>query len=85
MVQSKSFIYSYKRYNGILENFPSSNRLLEIQMMQRFFNEFRLYSGIIDKPSKAYPELQEIYKANIDPPLRGSLHATTNHVLIYIQ
>ena len=72
------WLYSYERYNGILEHFPSSNCLLEIQMMHRFFNEFKLYTAINkDLSSETYPELYEIFNANIDPSLSGSLHSTT--------
>ena len=31
-------LYSYERYNGILEYFPSSNHLIEIQIMQRYLS-----------------------------------------------
>ena len=72
------WLYSYERYNRILEHFPSSNRLFEIQMMQRFYNEFRLCNVSNDWPSRNYPELQEIFDANLDPFLSGSLQATTN-------
>ena len=72
------WLYSYERYNGILEHFPFSNRLFEIQMMQRFYNEFRLCNVCNDWPSRNYPELQEIFDANLDPSLSGSLQATTN-------
>ena len=59
------WLYSYERYNGILENFPSSNRLFEIQMMQRFYNEFELYTASESLQTQAYPELKEIFEANI--------------------
>ena len=76
------WLYSYERYNGILEHFPSSNRLFEIQMMQRFYNEFKLYTVSKNLPSREYPELQEIFDANIDPSLSGSLHATIADILL---
>ena len=76
------WLYSYERYNGILEHFPSSNRLFEIQMMQRFHNEFELYTASESLQTQAYPELQEIFEANIDTSLRGSLYATTNDFLL---
>ena len=80
------WLYSYERYNGILEHFPSSNRLLdhEIQMMQRFFNEFKLSTVVEDLPKECYPELQEIFKSNLDPCLKESLHATTNDLQLFL-
>ena len=51
-------------------------------MMQRFFNEFKLYTAFKDLPRETYPELQEIFKANVDPSLSESLHNTTNDVLL---
>jgi len=36
------WLFSFERYNGIFENFPSSTRSLEIQLMWRFLCEFLL-------------------------------------------
>ena len=38
------WLFSFERFNGILEHFPSNNRSVEIHLMQRFLTEFRLAS-----------------------------------------
>lgn len=38
-------LFSYKRYNGTLEIFPSNNRSIEMHLMQRFIQECALYTG----------------------------------------
>ena len=53
-------------------------------MMQRFFNAFKLSSAVEDLPKECYPELQEIIKSNLDPCLKGSLHATTNDLQLFL-
>lgn len=40
------WLFSYERYNGILENFPFSKRSIEIQLMQRFYREFNLFTSL---------------------------------------
>ena len=49
-------------------------------MIQRFVNEFKLYSAINkDLHSETYPELHESFKASLDLPLSGLLHSTTTN------
>ena len=85
---AQSTISSFILTSGIMEHFPSINHLLEIQMMQKNFNEFKLFTAVEDLPKECYPELQEIFESNLDPCLKGSLHATINdlqHREIYTQ
>ena len=35
------WLFSFERYNGILENIPTNNRSLEIQLMRRFICDFQ--------------------------------------------
>lgn len=35
------WLFSFERYNGILENMPTNNRSLEIQLMRRFLCDFQ--------------------------------------------
>ena len=63
---------------GIIENFPFSKRSLEIQLMQRFYREFHLFTSL---NSQAMPEEFEsdfggVFKSLLDPSLKGSLQVT---------
>ena len=64
------WLYSFKRYNGILELLPSNNRSIEIQLMQRFTRDFQLAS--VDLPEQFESEFQSCL---VRPQLRGSLSA----------
>ena len=55
---------------GIIENFPFSKRSLEIQLMQRFYREFHLFTSL---NSQAMPEE---FESDFDPSLKGSLQVT---------
>lgn len=71
------WLYSYERYNGILESMPSNNRSLEIQLMARFYKEFNLYACSSQFMSDEYQEeFGELITAYLNPKLSGSLEVT---------
>ena len=73
------WLFSYERYNGILEKFPSNNRSFEIQMMKRFYKEFIQYSCKL--PEEFQSDFTDIFKENLNPVLVGSLQATTGRIV----
>ena len=38
------WLFSYERYNGILQHQPTSNRCIEIQIMRRFLQDNTAYA-----------------------------------------
>lgn len=70
------WLFSYERYNGILENFPSNNRSLEIHLMQRFIQECSLYSAYNTLPDIYHSDFQDIFQKDLEPTLQGSLQVT---------
>lgn len=70
------WLFSYERYNGILENFPSNNRSLEIQLMQRFIQECSLHSSYSSLPDIYRSDFQDIFQKDLEPALQGSLQVT---------
>ena len=70
------WLFSYERYNGILENFPSNNRSIEIHLMQRFIQECALYTGCHYLPTEFESDIHDIFASNIEPVLQGSLQVT---------
>ena len=40
------WLFSFERYNGILENLPNNNRSIEIQVMRRFMENMTCVSGL---------------------------------------
>ena len=71
------WLFSYERYNGILEHFPFSNRSLEIQLMKRFYREFWLFSSLdSDMPQLFESDFGETFRTLLHPTLKGSLQAT---------
>ena len=68
--------FSYERYNGILENFPSNKRSLEIHLMKRFIQECALYSSCYYLPAEFEPDFGALFANNIEPILQGSLQVT---------
>ena len=65
-------LFSYERYNGSLEHFPSNNRSLEIHLMTRFMQECSLYSNYHLLPSKFSPDFDEIFQEDMAPVLNPS-------------
>ena len=49
---SNFWLFTYQRYNGILEQYSSNNCSLEIQLMKRFLREFHLYTGLPHLPKE---------------------------------
>ena len=73
------WLFSYERYNGVFENFPSSNRSREIQFMQRFLEEFSLFSNLNNLPNEFKSDFAELLEIQTEPNVRGSLLANTIH------
>ena len=69
-----SWLFSFERFNGILEHYPFNNRNIEICLMNRFLTEFKLAS--VELPH----EHKEDFHAVLDPvasnTLKGSLLET---------
>jgi len=70
------WLFSYERYNGILENFPSNNRSLEIHLIQRFTHECYLHASYNSLPIEYCSDFHEIFQGDMEPVLQGSLQAT---------
>ena len=70
------WLFSFERYNGILEHFPSNNRSIEIQLMQRFIREFELSSSCHNLPMDYQTDFSSLFDNNIEPVLQGSLQVT---------
>ena len=75
MGQYTVFGYSHmnERYNGILEQQPSNNRSIEIQLMSRFIRDNNAYT--MQPPLMYREELQSLVL--LQPSLTGSLLMTT--------
>ena len=56
------WLFSFERYNGILGNYPTNNRSIEIQLMRKFQTETKLLSS---PPVKFYSEndFHDIFQA----------------------
>ena len=68
------WLFSFERYNGIFEHFPSSTRSLEIQLMHRFLCEFSLSSFSLPESFKS--DFEEIFETVSTPVVVGSLKST---------
>ena len=73
------WLFSFERYNGILQNFPSSTRSLEIQLMQRFMNEFSLSS--FGLPEAFQTDFSHVLDTLSTPVVQGSLKSTLHGVV----
>ena len=67
------WLFSYERYNGILEHQPTNNRSIEIQLMSRFIRDNNAYT--IQLPLMYRDELQSL--TLLRPNLAGSLLMST--------
>ena len=72
------WLFSFERYNGIFENFPTSTRSVEIQLMQRFIGEFSLSSFCL--PESYRSDFSCILQTISTPVLQGSLKSTLHGV-----
>lgn len=70
------WLFSFERYNGILENFPSNNRSIEIHLMRRFIHECSLYTSCHYLPTEYKAEFGALISKDIEPLVEGSLQAT---------
>lgn len=68
------WLFSYERYNGILESFPFSNRSVELQIMQRFVKEF--YVCATNVPERFQDDFSGLIRTLLLPSLRGSVRCT---------
>ena len=76
MIIDHIWLFFYERYNGILENFPSNSRSIEIQLMQKFVQESALYTSCQYLPEEFASDFSDIFSSHVEPALQGSLHAT---------
>ena len=72
------WLFSYEHYNGIFENFPTSTRSVEIQLMQRFIREFTLSSFCL--PESFQADFNSILQSISTPVVQGSLKSTLHGV-----
>lgn len=72
------WLFSYERYNGILEHFPSNNRSFEIFMMKRFLREFTLHSSLYYLPDDFQSDFSELVTCHLQSTQLGSLQMTMN-------
>lgn len=63
------WLFSYERYNGILEHQPTNNRSIEIQLMSRFVRDNNAYAA--QSPVDYRDELDDL--CALRPRLTGSL------------
>ena len=70
----KFWLFGFERYNGILENFPSNNRCVEIQFMQRFTREMVLYTFSL--PQQFESDFHDILSSLVTPVVQGSLRSS---------
>ena len=76
------WLFSFERYNGIMESFPTSNRSVEITLMQRFIREFSL-SGF-PLPQEYYIDFESILSISESADqgcLRATLKPHNSHLL----
>lgn len=72
------WLFSFERYNGIFENFPTSTRSLEIQLMQRFVRDSSLSSFCL--PESFQSDFSCILQSISTPVIQGSLRSTLHGV-----
>ncbi len=68
------WLFSFERYNGIFENFPSSTRSLEVQLMHRFLSDFFLSE--FNVPEAFHSEFGKLRETILSPVVHGSLNTT---------
>ena len=70
------WLFSYERYNGIMETFPSNNRSFEVQLMNKFYREFVLCASVKNLPEEYISDFGSLVQKKVEPDLRGSLQVT---------
>ena len=68
------WLFSFERYNGILESFPTNNHSIEIQLMRRFIRETTLCS--LSLPEQFHTDFGDLLEAVSAPTVQGSLRNT---------
>ena len=69
------WLFTYERYNGILENFPTNHHSIKTQLMKRFLREFSLASPS-SLSTEDFEEFHELVSTKFEPHLEGSLKVT---------
>lgn len=67
------WLFSFERYNGIFESFPTNSCSLEVQCMQRFIREFSISTAHL--PDVHRSDFSALLRS-IDPVIQGSVKAT---------
>ena len=67
------WLFSFERYNGIFESFPTNSCSLEVQCMQRFICEFTVSITYL---SHTHCSDFSALLQSVDPVVQGSLRAT---------
>lgn len=67
------WLFSFERYNGIFESFPTNSCSVEVQCMQRFVHEFSVSTASL--PQSYQPDFNVLIQ-NVDPVVQGSVKAT---------
>ena len=67
------WLFSFERYNGIFESFPTNSCSLEVQCMQRFTRKFTITTTYL--PHEHRSDFSALLQ-RIDPVVQGSLRAT---------
>ena len=68
------WLFSFERFNGILEHYPSNNRNIEICLMNRFLTEFKLAS--VELPHEHREDFHAVLDLVASNTLKGSLLET---------
>ena len=68
------WLFSFKLFNGILEQFPSNNRTIEISLMHHFLMEFKLAS--VHLPDEHAKEFLSVFDSVANHALRGAVKET---------
>ena len=68
------WLFAFERYNRILESFPSNNRCVEIQFVQRFTREIFLYTSSL--PQQFESDFHDVVSSLVTPVVQGSLQSS---------
>ncbi|XP_070537876.1 uncharacterized protein [Ptychodera flava] len=58
------WLFSCERYNGILGNFPTNNRAVEVQLMRKFMQGFQVYSMQCDSNDNLFSDMWLTFERN---------------------
>ena len=70
------WLYSLKRYNGILEGYPTNSFSVEVKLFMRFQREFSLAS--IALPQEFNSDFNDVFQNLLSCDYQGSLQATVS-------